>query len=96
MAKTVKVDHVVLTLRISPAGAGMTKQEVDDLVNGRLAEGYDDVEIFPVKTNFGERSDPTDLVQLYVFKKYADNIIEHVEEAKRVGRQRKTEEPVTA
>lgn len=68
--KLVKVDHVVLTLRISPAGAGMTKQEVDELVNKRLAEGYDGVDIFPVKTNFAERGDPTDLVQLYVFKQH--------------------------
>jgi hypothetical protein len=72
MSRLVKVDHVVLTLRISPAGAGMTKAEVDDLVNKRLSEGYGDVDIFPVKTNFGERGDPTDLVQLYVFKQYAE------------------------
>lgn len=70
--KLVKVDHVVLTLKISPAGAGMGKAEVDELVNKRLSEGYTDVEIFPVKTNIGERADPTDLVQLYVFKQYEE------------------------
>lgn len=71
--KTIKVNHVVLTLKISPAGAGMTRDEVDELVNKRLAEGYDDVQVYPVKTNFAERGDPTDLVQLYIFKKYAED-----------------------
>lgn len=85
--KVEKVDHVVLTLRISPSGAGMAKAEVDDLVNRRLAEGWDDVQIFPVKTNFAERGDPTDLVQLYIFKKYAED-----ESAKaKVGRPKKEE-----
>lgn len=70
MSKLVKVNHVVLTLRIAPSGAGMSRDEVDELVNKRLSEGYDDVLIFPVKTNFAERGDPTDLVQLYVFKAY--------------------------
>lgn len=87
--KITKVDHVVLTLRISPAGAGMTKIEVDDLVNKRLQE-YDDVDVFPVKTNFGERGDPTDLVQLYIFKKYAE------ESATAKVSKAKKEEPVPA
>lgn len=72
MNKVTKVNHVVLTLKIAPSGAGMPRDEVDKLVNGRLAEGYDTVDIYPVKTNFSERNEPTDLVQLYVFKKYSE------------------------
>jgi hypothetical protein len=68
--KTVKVNHVVLTLKISPAGAGMSRDEIDEMVNKRLSEGYDDVQIYPVKTNFSERNEPTDLVQLYIFRAY--------------------------
>ena len=86
--KVIKVDHVVLTLQISPAGAGMKRPEVNKLVNDRLAEGYDDVEIFPVKTNFAERGDPTDLVQLYIFKAYEKEEAPK-EEAPKVGRPKK-------
>lgn len=90
--KIVKVDHVVLTLKISPAGAGMSKAEVDDLVNKRLVE-YDDVDVFPVKTNFAERGDPTDLVQLYIFKKYASSEESTPDApAARVGRSKKVVE----
>lgn len=71
--KTVKVNHVVLTLKIAPAGAGMARDEVDELVNKRLSEGYDEVDIYPVKTNFSERNEPLDLTQLYIFKAYEKN-----------------------
>lgn len=67
--KTVKVDHVVLTLKLSPAGAGMTKAEVDELVNKRLAEGYDEVEVLPLRTNFDERQAVSDVVNQYIFRK---------------------------
>lgn len=68
--KTVKVNHVVLTLKISPQGQGMERDAVDELVNKRLAEGFDTVDIYPVKTNLDERLAPTDLVQLYIFKAF--------------------------
>lgn len=94
--KIVKVDHVVLTLKISPAGAGMSKAEVDDLVNKRLQE-YDDVDVFPVKTNFAERGDPTDLVQLYIFKKYATvQEMLHADDPVKRGRSKKEAEPEPA
>ena len=66
--KTVKVNHVVLTLKISPHGQGMSQGEVDELINKRLAEGYDTVEVFPQKTNLDERQQVTDFVLLYIFK----------------------------
>lgn len=66
--KTVKVDHAVLTIRLSPSGAGMTKQEVDELVNKRLTEGYDQVDTFVVRSNFDERGSASDIVILYIFK----------------------------
>lgn len=68
--KTIKVNHVVLTLRISPAGMGESQAEVDDKVNRRLAEGYSTVDVYPLKTNFDERQQPTDIIQLYIFKAY--------------------------
>lgn len=70
MSRLVKVNHVVLTLKVSPHGQGMERDEVDELVNRRLAEGYDDVEIFAIKGNLDERQQTTDLVQLYIFKAY--------------------------
>jgi hypothetical protein len=72
--KTVKVNHVVLTLKISPAGQGEERDEIDRKINARLAEGYDEVEITPIKTNFDERQRPTDLVQLYVFKAHEKEV----------------------
>lgn len=69
--KLVKVNHVLLGLKVAANGGGYTQQEIDQMVNDRLAEGYDDVEIFPVRTQFGEQGAPADFVQLYVFKKYA-------------------------
>lgn len=68
--KTIKVNHVVLTMKIHPSGGGLPRDEVDELVNKRLAEGYDTVDIFPVKTNFREGGDPIDLTQLYIFKAF--------------------------
>jgi len=70
--KTVKVNHVVLTLKISPHGAGEERDAIDEKINRRLAEGYDTVEVFPIKTNFDERQQPTDFVSLYIFKKHED------------------------
>lgn len=74
MKKLVKVNHVVLTLKLSPNGQGMERDQVDELVNRRLSEGYDDVEIFPVKNNLDERNQTSDLVQLYIFKRYIEDV----------------------
>ena len=68
--KTVKVNHVVLTLKINPAGNGMSQGEVDELVKNRLAEGYDEVETHIVRTNFGQEQAATDIVILYIFRAY--------------------------
>lgn len=70
--KTVKVNHVILGLKVAPDGGGYTQEEIDKMVNDRLSQGYDDVEIFPVRTNFDTNQVAKDYVQLYVFKKYAD------------------------
>lgn len=71
--KLVKVNHVLLGLKVAANGGGYTQKEIDELVNNRLAEGYDDVQIFPVRTQFNEQGAPADFVQLYVFKKYAED-----------------------
>lgn len=72
--KTVKVDHVVLTLNLAPGGGGMKKAEVDELVNKRLAEGYDEVEVIPLRTNFDERQQVTDVVNEYIFRAYEKEV----------------------
>lgn len=68
--KTTKVDHVVLTLNLAPGGGGMKKAEVDELVNKRLAEGFDEVEVIPLRTNFDERQQVTDVVNQYIFRAF--------------------------
>lgn len=83
--KTVKVNHVVLTLKINPAGNGMSQAEIDELVNRRLAEGYDEVETSIIRTNFGQDQAATDVVILYIFRAYAKEVLfneEHVVEPK--------------
>ena len=70
--KTIKVDHVVLTLNLAPGGGGMKKAEVDELVNKRLAEGYDDVQIINIRTNYDERQQVTDVVNLYIFRAFKE------------------------
>lgn len=71
--KTVKVDHVVLTLKLEAAGGGRPKAEVDEMINRRLAEGYDEVEIIPLRTNFDEHGQiAIDVVNEYFFRKYEE------------------------
>lgn len=69
--KLVKVNHVVLGLKVAANGGGYTQQEIDQMVNDRLKE-YDDVEVHPLRTQFGEQGAPADFVNLYIFKKYAE------------------------
>lgn len=74
--KTVKVNHVILTLAFSPAalaaGAGLDRDTVDKMVNDRLAEGYDEVQITPLKSNFSDNVALESVVNLYVFRKIED------------------------
>jgi hypothetical protein len=73
--KTIKVNHVVLTLALSSAAlatGGETQQSIDEKVNKRLAEGYDEVEVFPLRTNTDERQQASHAVNLYVFRKFED------------------------
>lgn len=96
--KTVKVDHVVLTLNLNPLvprEGSRSREEINNMINVRLAEGYDDVEITPIRTNYDERQQATDLVSLYVFKKYEG--ISEVEAEHLFGKKSKKEkEPVAA
>lgn len=71
--KTVKVNHVVLTLALSSAAiatGGETQAQIDEKINKRLAEGYDDVEVLILRTNFDERQQVTHVVNQYIFRKY--------------------------
>lgn len=70
MSKLVRVNHVVLGLKLLPSSEGFSQAEIDELVNKRLAEGYDDVQIISVRTNFNDQGSPANLVQLYIFKAY--------------------------
>lgn len=75
MSKVVKVNHVVLTLALHAAAktqGGLDQKEIDNMINVRLAEGYDDVEVIPLRTNFDDRQQPTHVVNQYIFKKYEE------------------------
>lgn len=72
--KTVKVDHVILTLGFDLAaisnGQGRPKAEVDKMINDRLAEGFDEVEVIPLKTNFNDNMQVYSVVNEYIFRAY--------------------------
>jgi hypothetical protein len=74
--KTVKVNHVILTLGFSASaiasGAGESRDEVDKKINARLAEGYDDVQVIPLKSNFSDSLQLESVVNEYIFRKYED------------------------
>jgi hypothetical protein len=95
MSKVVKVNHVVLTLALNSAAiqvGGETQANIDAKINLRLAEGYDDVEVIPLRTNFDERQQPTHVVNQYIFKKYAEDDVAEVKKSKK----EKEKEPVVA
>lgn len=79
--RVVKVNHVVLTLKISPHGAGLERDQVDEMINKRLAEGYDEVQVELVRTNQSERLEPTDVVMLYIFKAYEKEVATRVKKS---------------
>jgi len=71
--KTVKVDHVILTLALSPHAltlGGQTREDINQMINARLAEGYDEVEVIPLRTNMGEREQATHVINQYIFRKF--------------------------
>ena len=71
--KTVKVNHVVLTLALSSVAltqGGESQESIDSKINARLAEGYDEVEVIPLRTNFDERQQATHVVNEYIFRAY--------------------------
>ena len=73
--KTIKVNHVVLTLALSSAAiaqGGETQASIDEKITARLAEGYDEVEVIPLRTNFDERQQATHVVNQYIFRKFED------------------------
>ena len=72
--KTLKVNHVILTTGFTSAaiaaGAGLDSKVVDEMVNKRLAEGYDDVEVIPLKSNFSDNLQLESVVNEYIFRAY--------------------------
>jgi hypothetical protein len=76
--KTVKVNHVVLTLKLTALGTGMERDQIDEMINKRLSEGYDTVEWIVPKVNFDERNTLNDLVIVYIFKANEDEDGERV------------------
>ena len=71
--KTIKVNHVVLTLALSSVAltqGGESQESIDAKINARLAEGYDEVEVIPLRTNFDERQQATHVVNEYIFRVY--------------------------
>ena len=74
--KTVKVNHVILTTAFTSAaiasGAGLDSKVVDEMVNKRLAEGYDDVQVIPIKSNFADNLQLESVVNEYIFRQYQE------------------------
>lgn len=93
MNKVIKVNHVVLTLAMNAAalanGGGETQQSMDEKITARLAEGYDDFEVFFLRTNYDERQQATHAVFAYVFKKYADEV--KAEKVEKVAKTKKAD-----
>jgi len=74
--KTVKVNHVVLTLALNSAAlatGGEAQADIDAKITKRLAEGYDEVEVIPLRTNFDERQQATHVVNQYIFRKFEED-----------------------
>ncbi len=78
MAKVTQVEHAIATWNITSGAApgGVNKQELDKLVNDKLAQGWDLPEgnVLVIKTNFGERGDVTHLTNEYIFVKYEEEV----------------------
>ena len=74
--KVIAVEHAIGTWNITQGSApgGVTKSELDALVNKKLAEGWDLPEgnVLVIKTNFSERGEVTHLTNEYIFVKYED------------------------
>jgi len=74
--KTIKeVRQYIATIALSqPAllAGGISLKEASDTVT-EFAQGFDEVEIVPLKTNFGENKEMTHITNLYVFKKYTED-----------------------
>lgn len=75
--KTVEITHAIGTLAFTPAaiasGMGMSKGDLDKLVNDKLAEGYDEVEVIPLKSNFNENAQIESVVNEYIFRKHIED-----------------------
>lgn len=76
--KVIAVDHAIATWNITAGAAqgGVTKQELDKLVNDKLAQGWDLPEgnVLVIKTNFSERGEATHLTNEYIFVKYQEEV----------------------
>jgi len=72
--KTIKVDHVILTLALSSVAltmGGESRDSLNEKINKRLVEGgFDEVEVIPLRTNFDERQQATHVVNEYIFRAY--------------------------
>lgn len=74
--KVIAVEHAIGTWNITQGSApgGLTKPELDQIVNDKLAQGWDLPvgNILVIKTNFSERGEVTHLTNEYIFVKYED------------------------
>lgn len=72
--KIKEVRQYVATIALSESAlvaGGISLKEASDNVT-KFAQGFDEVEVVPLKTNFGENKEATHITNLYVFKKYED------------------------
>jgi hypothetical protein len=73
--KTLKeIRQAVVTVNLGGGEGGMTLKEASDFLseNGR---GFEEVEVVPIKTNFNESKEVTHITNLYVFKKYEEEVV---------------------
>lgn len=83
--KVIAVDHAIATWNITAGSVqgGVTKAELDKLVNDKLAQGWDLPEgnVLVIKTNFSERGETTHLTNEYIFVKYQEEVTAKVKNA---------------
>lgn len=74
MARIIRMTHAFGTIKISPAGNGEDRDTVDARVNAKLAEGYDEVTVIPLRSNFNTDGAMTDVVNQYIFVEYEKSV----------------------
>lgn len=76
MKTITEVRQFIATIALSSAAAaagGLSLKEVSDKVT-EYAQGFNEVEVIPIKSNFNQNQEITHVTNLYLFKKYAEEV----------------------